>query len=451
MKKNIVSLVCPAVLALLLAVSCHNNRREVVNPASEGNGTASSICAYDPDFDTHFTGERLRIDLVLAGDSEHQEAYFQQMYREPRWSGSPSSLINRFGYGQYFCELFSADSLVYSTGFSTLFEEWRTTPQSEKVKMAANQTVWVPFPRDSVHFVLYRRVWETGKFDRMLEFDIDPSDRHIIPASNPYRITTLHYSGDPAHKVDLVFAGEGYTAGQMSKFRSDARRMTDYLFSMEPYAHRADDFNVWLVESVSQDSGPDIPQDGVWRSTIMDSGYDTFYEDRYLTIMDHRKIADAISCTDFDTVFIIANDPKYGGGGIFNSYAMGSSDHKYSDPVFIHEFGHSFAGLGDEYYDSSSPYEDFYNLEVEPWEPNVTTMVDFQSKWADMIAEDTPVPTPNDPENYYGVVGAFEGAGYMTEGCWRPYYECRMFNNTAPCFCPVCQRAIEAMIDFYAR
>ena len=418
----------------------------------EGDGTVSSTFAEKVDYGTYFTQERLRIDFVLAGDVDDQYAFLSELHKECEWAGSPNSLIDKFGYGQYFFEAFSADKLIYSKGFSTLFEEWRTTPQAKITPMAANQTVWMPFPKDKVHIVLYQRIRETGLFEKFYECDVDPSDTHIIPGpDNDFAVKTLQQKGDPAHKVDLVFAGEAYTREDLPKLRKDAERMMEYLFTFEPYKHRRDDFNVYLVESVSEDGGVDIPNWGQWRRTTMDSCFDTFYEDRYLTIMNHQKIASAYSGVPFDALFIIANESKYGGGGVYGSYAMGTSDNELSDVVFIHEFGHSFAGLGDEYYTSEVAYEDYYPADVEPWEPNITTLVNFDAKWTGMIEEGTPVPTPNDPDKYYGTVGVFEGAGYMAKGCYRPYFECRMLNNTAPDFCPVCQKAIEEMIDYYVR
>ena len=248
--------------------------------------------------------------------------------------------------------------------------------------------------------------------------------------------------------VFLVLAGEGYGYGEIGKLRADAQRMTDYIFGMEPYSSRRNDFNIWLVESVSRDSGADIPQDGIWRNTLMDSMFDTFYIDRYLTVMDHTKIASVVSGAPVDAVIVLVNDSKYGGAGMYGSYAMTTTDNKRSLPVIIHEFGHSFAGLADEYYDSETAYQDFYPLDIEPWEPNITTNVRFEDKWADMIEDGTPIPTPND-SSWMGTTGMFEGAGYMTYGCYRPYYDCRMITNTAPAFCPVCQRAINRMIDYY--
>lgn len=402
-----------------------------------------------PDYDTFFTGERLRIDFTLAGDCKEQCAYLDEIHRESEWAGPRGALIEPFDYGQYNIQASVDGRTVFSRGFSTLFEEWRTTDEASKVARAASQCVWMPFPKQTVHIVLSQRIRATGKMEAMLEFDLDPSDRHIIPGpENRYRIVPLQVNGDACDKVDIVIAAESYTESQMAKFRKDAQDLTDYVFSMEPYASRREDFNIWLVESPSQDGGADIPQDGIWRSTVMDSGFDTFYEDRYLTVWNHKKIASAISGAVFDAIIVLANEAKYGGCGIYNSFAMATSDHRLSGPVFIHEFGHCFAGLADEYYDSSTAYLDYYPAGIEPWEPNITTMVSFGSKWEDMIDEGTPVPTPAD-SSHIGIIGAYEGAGYMAKGCWRPYIECRMLNNTAPGFCPVCQRAINRMIDYY--
>ena len=435
MKINCLRIAALAAATLALVCSCHERRQ-----GSDEENNPREISEYEgcEAYDEYFTPERLRVDITLVGNATEQRAYVNRMFREKQWSGSPASLINEFGYGEYIYKVFSGDKIVFSSGFCTLFDEWRTTEQAKTTDMSMGHALWMPFPKDSVHVSVCQRIRQTGGYESILEFDVDPTDRHIAPCENGYNVTCLHYSGESAHKVDLVFAGEGYSEDEKGKLRTDARRMMNYLFSMEPYSARKDDFNIWLVESLSVDSGVDIPQEGIWRSTVMDSGYDTFYEDRYLTIWDQTKIADVLSGTAFDAVYVIANDEKYGGGGIYNSYALGSSDHKYSLEVFIHEFGHSFAGLGDEYFDSSDPYgDDYYPAGIEPWEPNITNQTDFESKWADMM--DIPG------------VGLYEGAGYMTKGCWRPVDDCRMKTNTAEGFCPVCQRAINRMIDFYTR
>lgn len=406
---------------------------------------------YVVDYDAHFTGERLRLDLIFAGNSTKQEIFLAGMKKEDTWAGSKQNLIDYFGYGEYFFEVYSGKEIIYSKGFCTLFQEWRTTAEAAKVSKAFTNSVWMPFPKETVKVVFYDRVKKTGKFSELFSFSIDPTDKMInCEKENNYKVSSIQLSGEPENKVDILFIAEGYTAKEMKKFLKDCRKFTEYLFSMEPYKGRRDDFNIWAVESISQESGTDIPNKDIWKNTIALSNFYTFYTDRYLTAPDQTAIASLASNAPFDALFVVVNEEKYGGGGIYNFYGLGTSDHRLSNEVFIHEFGHSFAGLGDEYYDSSTAYEDFYNLAVEPWEPNITTLVNFGAKWKDLILPSTPQPTPND-STYLDVVGLFEGGGYMTKGIYRPYLDCRMKTNTAKGFCPACQRAINAMIDFYCK
>lgn len=420
-------------------------------PASNGDGTVSSTFEGKVDYQEFFTPERLRIDLELAGDASSQAIYLKGLQKEALWSASKTKLIDTFGYGQYFYELFSGGKLVYSHGFCTLFDEWTTTAQAGSVSMSAGQSIWIPMPKETVHLVIYQRVRSTGRFTALTEFDIDPADRHIVPCPESVWPATSSLSGDPSQKVDIAVVAEGYTADNMEKFRSDARRLVETFFSLEPYASRRDDFNLWFVESASAENGVTIPQDGLWKNTVLASMFDTFYIDRYLTVWDHSLIAKAAAGVPHDALIVVANESKYGGGGVYGSYALGTADNKLSEVVLVHEFGHSFAGLADEYYTSDVAYEDYYLPGIEPWEPNITNLTDFGSKWKDMVDSGTPVPTPADPEKWYGTVGVFEGAGYMAKGCYRPYYECRMLNNTAPGFCPVCRKAINDMIDWYVK
>ena len=362
---------------------------------------------------------------------------------------SAAKLIDPFDYGEYRYRAFTPDGqLIFSRGLSPLFPEWRSTEQANKVDMAMTQTIWMPFPKDSIHLSIEARNSRTKVFETLLEFDVNPEDK-LIARTPLIMPEAIQENGPMKDKVDLLFVPEGYSAEEMDLFREKARQFTEYLFQYEPYCDRREDFNIWMTVCPSQESGVDIPHHDIWRNTLCQSGFYTFYIDRYLTIQDHTALARAVASAPFDALFVIANDTKYGGGGFYNSYAMGTSDHRLSHEVFIHEFGHSFAGLADEYYDSEVAYSnDYYPNGIEPWEPNITNMTEFESKWKDMIAPETVTPTPND-SSYMNVVGLFEGAGYQTYGLYRPYFECRMKNNTASNFCPVCQRAISRMIDFY--
>ncbi len=442
-----------AVLAIItMSISACGGRTTEGQP-DEGNGSVSSTYSGTVDYDTYFTPERLRIDLILAGGQGRQDIYLSALSREEAaWAGSPNSLIDPFGYGDYYYEAFAGDSLIFSKGISALFQEWLTTAAAKSTSMSMTQTIWMPFPKQQTKVVIYKREYENNRLYPVLSFNVDPQDKLISrEAKNCYPVETILDSGDPSHKVDLLFVAEGYTAAEMSKFRSDAQRFTDYMFSFDPYKGRENDFNIRLVCSPSDDSGVDIPQDDIWCSTVCESNFYTFYIDRYLTISNHSKIADAVSGAPFDAIFVIANNGKYGGGGIFNSYAMGTSDNERAEHVFLHELGHSFAGLGDEYFEKEVAYEDFYNLRTEPWEPNLTTLVNFEAKWKDMLPADAVIPTMPNDSTMDGTLGVFEGGGYMYKGVYRPCWECRMHHNQMDEFCPVCQRAISRMIDYYVR
>ena len=418
----------------------------------EGNGTSSCDFKGSVDYDTYFTPGRLRVEFILAGDDVSQKAYLGGLFREPEWTGSHASLIDPFGYGEYFFEAFAGNDLVFSTGFCSLFSEWRTTAEASKVARSMTHNVWMPYPKEKIRIVLYERNKKNNIFRPLLETEIDPEDKLINSGRlNSYALEDYEINGPNASKVDLLFLAEGYTSAEMDKFRKDAARFAEYMFTLEPYSGRRNDFNIRFLLSASEDSGVDIPQDGVWKNTVCESNFYTFYIDRYLTISDHSKIAEAVSGAPFDALFIVANCEKYGGGGIYNSYALGTSDNSRSDPVFIHEFGHSFAGLADEYFTSEVAYEEFYNTDLEPWEPNITTLKDFGSKWADMLPDDAVIPTEPNDSTMLGVLGVFEGGGYMAKGVYRPYFDCRMHHNDSEGFCPVCRRAIGKMIDHYTK
>lgn len=417
-----------------------------------------------PEYDKYFTAERLRIDLVFAGNASVQNIYLDGLKRESLWSGSKVNLVDPFEYGEYLLEVrelvpakkgdttLVAGDVIYSKGFSTLFQEWRTTIEARQLSRAFNSAYWTPYPKVPVEVSISARNKATGKFGKIFSMHVDPKDKLInCDKENDFKVDTIYYNGNTANKMDLLFVAEGYTANQMDKFRADVKKMADYLFSMEPYKQRKNDINIWAVESVSKDSGTDIPHKDIWKNTAACSNFYTFRTDRYLTAPNQQLICKLASNAPCDALYVLVNTDKYGGGGIYNFYGLCASDAKYNLEVFIHEFGHSFAGLGDEYYDSSTAYdEEFYNLKIEPWEPNITTLVNFKAKWKDMLTKGTPVPTPA-TDMKSDMLGAYEGGGYMTKGIFRPRMDCRMKTNTAKDFCPVCRRAINDMIDYYCK
>ena len=257
----------------------------------------------------------------------------------------------------------------------------------------------------------------------------------------------IQHKGDKKEKVDLVFVAEGYTAAEQDKFVADAKRFMEALFQTKPYDTRRDDFNVWAVGTISEESGTSVSGKGIYKNTALKTGYYTFGVDRYLTTQDIKPIRDAVWNVPCDAIFLLINTDTYGGGGMYNFYACGTADNDRTPTVFTHEFGHSFAGLADEYFSSEVAYdEEFYNLKFEPWEPNITTLVDFDKKWKDLLPAGTPIPTPL-TDQYKDGIGVFEGGGYLSKGIFRPMDHCMMRDLKE--FCPACQRAILKMIDYY--
>ena len=179
-------------------------------------------------------------------------------------------------------------------------------------------------------------------------------------------------------------------------------------------------FNIYAVEALSAESGTDIPVKGIYRNTAMNFTFSTFDIDRYLTTFDTKAIHDAAASVPYDHIIILINSDEYGGG-------------------------HGFAGLGDEYFYADEANEQMYSLNREPWEPNLTTFIDFESKWKNMLSPMTPVPTPR-TKKYESAVGVFEGGGYMTKGMFSPAQDCIMRSNNPTEFCPVCRKAIERAI-----
>ncbi len=393
----------------------------------------------------------LRVDFFLSGNAQGQTAYFDAVYSDAVWGGNPTNTIEPFSYGEYCFRVFDKETntLIYSKGFSSLFLEWRSTVEAKTISRAFAQSMRIPTPKAPVRVEISERKKSDGLFYSMFSMELDPKSIFINGEKKQvYPVEALQKMGASEKKVDIVIIAEGYQQKEMDTFVADAKRMVDYMFQYEPYKSNRNNFNIWLVKSDSKDSGPDNPGKQQWNSTVAGSTFYTFNEERYLTTSDYKAIADLTTGVPCDAVYLLVNSEKYGGGGIYGYYALTSAKHALSPQVFIHEFGHSFAGLGDEYFNSSTPYDDFYNLKLEPWEPNITTLVNFDSKWKTMIAKTTPTPTPA-TSNYEKVVGLFEGGGYMTKGVFRPMQDCRMRTNTAEGFCPVCQRGIERVIKFY--
>lgn len=399
-------------------------------------------------FENFFDNKSLRIDFSLSGNYDKQAAAIQQLREEPVWGGPKSNLIDKFNYGGYYINVYNkADNrLIYSRGFNTLFEEWRSTEQAKHETQSWTNSISVPYPKETVIIEITARDKADMKFHTLLKQELDPKSIFIDRgALKNNKIYSIQKKGNSSDKVDLVFIAEGYTANEQEKFVADAKRFTEALFSTPPFDAHRDEFNVWAVELISEESGTDISGKGIFKNTALNSGYYTFGVDRYLTTPDMKSIKDAVWNVPCDAIFLLINAETYGGGGMYNFYACGTADNPRTPVVFTHEFGHSFAGLADEYFSSEVAYQDFYNLKYEPWEPNITTLVDFGTKWKDLLPANTPIPTPL-TEKHKDKCGVFEGGGYLSKGIYRPVDHC-MMRDYAP-FCPACSRSIVRMINF---
>ena len=403
-------------------------------------------------FNKYFTDKVLRFDFMLAGNSEKTAVYPVGLKEEPFWAGSETNLINPFNSGNFKYEVYDAgtNTLIYSRPFCTLFQEWQTTAEAKSVDRSFYEVATMPYPKEKVRFILSKRE-RNGLFSNLYETTIDPAS-YFIRKENPLNVavTKVYGSGDPHTSVDLAFIAEGYKADEMGKFREDVKKMADILFAEAPFSEYKDRFNIWAVEAISQDSGTDVPGEHIYVNTALNSSFYTFDIDRYLTTQDIKAVNDYAAAVPHDNIIVLINSTRYGGGGVYNYYTGTTTGNQLSPKVFIHEFGHGFAGLADEYYTSTVAYDEFYPLNVEPWEPNITTMVNFGAKWKKMIAKDIPIPTPPE-EKYKDVTGLFEGGGYSAKGIFRSEMDCRMKSNGPKGYCSVCRNAVKETIEFYLK
>ena len=387
------------------------------------------------EYDKYFTDNQLRIDYYLYGNSETVSYALDKLVKEPKWGGPRTHLIDDMGYGKYLVEvsLPNSDMILYSHSYCLLFGEWQTTDEATKINKGFHESVVIPFPKETVDVTFYAKNNRLESVKQMT-ITINPEDYFINPAPKlPYAIYNVYGDYPVENAVDIVLLPDGYTEKEMGKFVQDCQFFVKSLFSYAPYNRYQDRFNIRAVMVSSQDSDITMPGDKLYRNTALSCAFWTFDSERYCMTYDNETMKTLAGQVPYDQIYILANTKKYGGGGIFNSYCVSTTGNSYSSEVIIHEFGHGFAGLADEYaYDGTENY----NIEVEPWEPNITTLVNFEAKWKDMLGK-------------YENVGVYEGAGYQLHGIYRPMIDCLMNTFNGDKFCPVCERAIERMILHY--
>jgi hypothetical protein len=437
------------------------------------------------------TPATLRLDYFHTGAVGEERFARDGLVLEGPWPGRLDRAVDDTNLGQYLFEVVdrATNRVVYSRGFSTAYGEWETTDEAKEQHRTFHESVRFPEPAGPVQVVLKRRT--KGLFREVWTTAVDPRDPTIDRAPPTGEVWAVEQNGDPVDKVDLLLLGDGYTNGEMDKWHRDAKRLAELLFASSPFKERRKDFNVWAVDTPSEESGISRPSDSVYRRSALRVTYDAFGSERYVLAFDNKRLREAAARAPYEFVEIVVNDRKYGGGGIFGQYATVAADNAWASYLFVHEFGHHFAGLGDEYYTSDVAYG-AATERPEPWEPN-TTADPQAAKWRDLVTPGTPLPTPwekaafeelqkeiqgrrrklraeHRPEEemdalfreerdregklfaggHARAVGAFEGALYEAKGYYRPQVDCIMFTRTQA-FCAVCRRAIERVIDLYAR
>ena len=402
-------------------------------------------------FADHFADKTLRVDYIFNGNASGQAICLDGLSALPTWAGRKHHLaeLPLQGNGQIVMRNAASGKTIYTTSFSSLFQEWLETDEARNVTQGFENTFLLPDPLQPVEIEI-TLLDPRRNVRASMKHIVHPNDVLIEQKGNSH-ITPHKYllhNDSPEKCIDVAILAEGYTLQEIQTFYEDADIACKSIFDHEPFKSMKKRFNVVAVASPSTDSGVSVPRLNEWKHTAFGSHFSTFYSDRYLTTSRVKAIHDALAGIPYEHIIILANTEEYGGGGIYNSYTLTTAHHPMFRPVVVHEFGHSFGGLADEYFYDNDVMTDTYPLDIEPWEQNISTQVDFAAKWKDMLSENTPVPTPAEvSENY--PTGVYEGGGYSAKGIFRPAENCRMRTNEYPAFCPVCQRALRRIIEFY--
>lgn len=479
-------------------VSCRQPVKEQA-AAAAADSTNSEIKIIDNgnvSFEKYFADKTMRLDFNHSGTSKEEHFAVDRIVSDGIWPGNRFVLIDKLELGPYFFEVIDKDSktLLFSRGFASIFGEWQSTPEADKTWGSYNESMRFPWPKKPVTVILGKRDPQTNKFKTIWSIDVDPASREVNPADLVHSNTMdiIQENGPASVKVDLVILGDGYTKAEMPKFRNDVKRLSAVLMAQEPFRSRTKDINIRAIETPSEVSGVCKPHPGVYKRSALSVQYGIFDSERYALTFDNKTVRNAASQAPYDFMIILVNERTYGGGGIYNLYATVSADNKFADYMIVHEFGHHMGGLADEYYTSSVSYE-AQDIKLEPWEPNVTALLDKNNlKWKDLLTAGTAIPTPWNKdvfdkygyavqkqrdslraakvpeevmealflkqykqedeyfskEKYRDAVGAFEGADYTQKGLYRSQLDCIMFTRHIH-YCKVCQRSLIRVIEQY--
>lgn len=403
------------------------------------------------DFDKFFEPKTLRMDYIHAGNCDSESFYFERFIEEPHFAGSRKSLIDTNNLGNQYLKVFDLKSgdLIYSRGYCTLFSEWDDTDEAQIVNKAYKESAVMPYPLNSIRIELHSRN-KKGEFEKVFEHQVDPRSPYIINKAYNLPVFDVHYTGVAENRVDIVLLPEGYAEHEKEKFEQACEKFAKEIFTYSPLKENAKRINIRAVWKASEQSGISMPGENYWVNTAMDSKFYTFESERYIMIDDFQGVRDVAGNAPYDLIYVLANTQKYGGGAIYNFYGISTANNPESTgKVYVHEFGHLLLGLGDEYVGTTS-MDDMYPDGVEPWELNLTRLIDFKKNkkdWSDMIDDNMPIPSEVKDENGQKV-GVYEGGGYQAKGIYRPWINCMMNTLKDSEFCPVCSKGINDMIDF---
>ncbi len=393
-------------------------------------------------FDDYFNNGSLRIDYYRTGNNENDIYSFKELIKEEYYSGSKVNIIDTLNYGYNKVQVFDLanGNLLFTKNYSSLFLEWQSITEAKKTTKTFEESISIPFPKNKVRVEFYTRN-NQNEFIKKFEIIVDPKDYFIRTLNEyNYELDSVYYSENINKAYDFVFLPEGYTINDSALFKEDCQKYAEYLFKYEPYSKLKNNINIWSVNAFSEENGADIPGDSIWKNTILNSTFYTFDSERYLMTYDFHQVKNIAANAPYDQIVILINTNKYGGGAIYNFYSTFITRNHSDEKVFIHELGHGIAALADEYVDEST-YDNYYDVNFEPWEENITTLVDFDSKWKSEVLLSTPIPTPATKE-YKDIIGAFEGAGYLPKNIYRPYQNCLMRTLANQKYCKICEKTV---------
>ena len=409
---------------------------------------------YAQHFDQYFVNKTLRIDYLHIGNFHQESLEIDHFTAGGTWNGTREYLIEPHNYGDITVEVYDSlsNKLIFSRSYSCLFTEYRTTERGMTEIDSMEESVNIPFPKNTVR--LKFTAFDRKRVPTTLSISyFNPKTSATEPMVKENKVMTLHKGGTPDKAIDILFIPDGYAKSDAKLLKKDMKRFASYVMKCTPYKEMAKKVNIRAIEGYSEESGITQPQNNIYRKTLVNCTYNALDLDRYLMCPSVWNLHEVADDAPYDVIVIICNSEKYGGGGIYNFYCTVYNHGDYPDYVIVHEMGHLIGGLADEYYTSEVSVQDFYPAGIEPVEPNVTTLVDFDSKWKDMLPAGTTIPTPPAKEGTpaYDQLGVYEGGGYVSKGVYRPIMHCTMHQIRYNDFCPVCRKALEEVIEYYSK